>query len=93
MHTNNPVDVKIRLQIASIDVYLFGFFFGVRSAFKGRIRSILVRICDQSYLNLIGIESRAQGDHEGLNILLQNFLISSRFNQKLGLQRKNIDFY
>ena len=34
-----------------------------------------------------------QGDHEELKILLQNHLISSRFNKKLGLQRKNLGFY
>ena len=34
-----------------------------------------------------------QGDHEELKILLQNCSISSRFNPKLGLQRKNIGFY
>ena len=34
-----------------------------------------------------------QGDHEELKILRQNRLISSRFNHKLGLQRKNIGFY
>ena len=50
-------------------------------------------INDQSYLNMIAIESRMQGDHEELKILLQSCLISSRFNQKLGLQRKNLDFY
>ena len=50
-------------------------------------------IRDQSYLNMIAIESIIEGDHEELKILLQNCLISSRFNQKLGLQRKNIGFY
>ena len=32
---------------------------------------------------MIKIESRTQGDHEELNILLQNCLIASLFNQKL----------
>ena len=32
---------------------------------------------------MIEIESRTQGDHKELKILLQNHLISSRFNQKL----------
>ena len=91
-HTTNPIDVKIRLQIASIEVYLLSFFFDVRSAFMGRFRSILAMIRDQSCLNMIEIVSRMQGDHEELNILLQNRLISSRFNQKLGLQRKNMGF-
>ena len=80
------IDRKIRLQIASIEVYFLGFFFGVHSAFKGRFRSILAMIRDQSCLNIIAIESKTQGDHEELNILLQNYLISSRFNQKLSLQ-------
>ena len=65
----------------------------MRSAFKGRFRSILAMIRDQSCLNMIPIESRMQGNHEELNILLQNYLISSRFNQKLGLQRKNMGFF
>ena len=39
------------------------------------------------------IKSRTQGDHAKLKILLQNCLISSRFNQELGLQMKNIGFY
>ena len=85
--------MKIRLSIASIEVYLLDFFFNVRSAFKGRFRSILAMIRDQSCLNMIAIESIMQGDYEELNILLQNCLISSQFNQKLGLQRKNINFY
>ena len=50
-------------------------------------------IRDQSCLNMIEIESRIQEDHEELKILLQNCLISSRFNQKLGLERKNMGFY
>ena len=50
-------------------------------------------IRDQSCLNMLAIESRIQEDHEELKIFLQNCLISSRFNQKLGLQRKNMGFY
>ena len=92
-HTTNPIYVKIRLQILSIEVYLLGFFFGVCSALKGRFRSILAMIHDQSSFNMIEIESRVQGDHEKFKILLQNRLIFSRFNRKLGLQRKNIGFY
>ena len=76
------------LQIASIEVYFSGFFFGVRLAFKGRFRSIFVKIRDQSCLNMIAIESRTQGDHKELKILLQNRLISSPFNRKLSLQRE-----
>ena len=82
--------MKIRLQITLIEVYLLSFFFGMRSVFKGRFLSFLVMIRDQSSLNMIAIESRTQGDHEKLTNLLQNFLISSRFNRKLSLQKKNI---
>ena len=32
-------------------------------------------------------------NHEELKIFLQNCLISLQFNQELGSQRKNIDFY
>ena len=39
-----------------------------------------------------GIEPRMQENHEELKIFLQNCLFSSRFNQELGLQRKNIGF-
>ena len=62
-----------------IEVYFIDLFFGVRLAFKRRIRSILATIRDQSCLNL-RIESRRQGITK---ILLQNRLISSRFNQDL----------
>ena len=87
-HTTNLIDVKIRLQIISIEVYFSGFFFGVRSTFKGRFRSILATIRDQSFLNMIAIESRFQGDHEELKILLQNYLISSRFYRKLSYKEE-----
>ena len=50
-------------------------------------------IRDQSCVNVIAIESRMQGYHEELKILLQNRLIASRFNKKLGLQMKNMGFY
>ena len=43
-------------------------------------------IHDQPCLNMIAIESRMQGDHEELKILLQNLLIASRFNRKFSLQ-------
>ena len=69
-HTTNPIDAKIRLQIASIEVYLLGFFFGVRSAFMRRFQSILAMIRDQFCLNMIAIESRMQGDYEELTKLL-----------------------
>ena len=80
-HISNPIDAKIWLQFALIEEYFLDLFFGVRSAFKGRFRSILVMICDQSYLNMIAIEFRMQGDHKELANLLQNRLISSRFNR------------
>ena len=38
MNETNPMDVKIGLQIAWIEEYFFGFFFDVRSMFKGRFR-------------------------------------------------------
>ena len=75
--------MKIGLEIALIGVYLTGLFFDVCLAFKGRNRSNVATICDQSCLNLIGIDSRTQGDHEELKNLLQNCLVSSRFNQEL----------
>ena len=76
-----------------IEVYLISFSFGVRSTFKGRIRSILATIRDESYLNMIGIESRTQGDHEELKILLQNCLISSRFDQELSYKGEEHQFF
>ena len=60
------IEQNIKLQIASIELYLLGFFFGVRSTFKGRFRSILAMIHGQSYLNMIAIESRMQEVHEEL---------------------------
>ena len=85
--------MKIWLQFTWIEEYLIGFFLGVRSAFNGRIRSNQVMICDQSRLDWIAIESRTWGDHKELKILLQNRLISSRFNQELRIHKKNIDIY
>ena len=41
----------------------------------------------------VELRSRKQENHEELKIFLENCLISSRFDQKLGLQRKNIGFY
>ena len=77
------IDVKMRLQIASIKEYFSGFFSNMRSAFKGQIQPFLAMIRDQSYLNMITIESRMQEDHEKLMILLQKCLIFSCFNQNL----------
>ena len=91
-HTTNLIDVKIRLRIALIEVCLPNFFFDVLSVFKGRLRSNLAMIRDQSRLNLIAIESRTQGDHEELKIFLQNCLISSRFNQELKFKEEEHRF-
>ena len=78
--------------MALIEEYLSDFFFDVHSVFKGQIQAFLAMICDQSCLNLIPIESRMQGDHEELRILLQKPLISSCFNQTLSLQREEDRF-
>ena len=93
IHTTNPIDVRIGLQIVLIEVYLIGFFFGIRSAFKGRIRSNLATIRDQSRLNWIANESRMWGDHKELRILLKNRLIPSRFNQELLYKGGKTPFY
>ena len=42
---------------------------------------------------MIALESRTQGNHEELKILLQKCLISSRFNQKLSLQEDMTSIY
>ena len=42
---------------------------------------------------MIEIESITQGDHEELKILLQKFIISICFNQKLSLQEERICIY
>ena len=47
------------------------------------MRSNQAMIRDQSCLNPIGIESKTQGDRDELKIMLQNRLISSRYNQEL----------
>ena len=49
---------------------------------------MLAMIRDQLCLNMIAIEFRTQGDHKELRILLQNWLISSRFNQNLSYKEK-----
>ena len=85
--------MKIGLQIVWIEEYFSCFFFDVHLAFKGWFRSIIATICDQSCLNMITIESRTQGDHEELKILLQKCLISSPFNQKLSLQERRTFIY
>ena len=86
------IEVKIVLQITLIEEYWSGFFFDVSSAFKGKTRLFLTMIHDQSCLNRITIESRLQGDPEELEIVLQKYLISSRFNQKLSLKREEHRF-
>ena len=80
--------MKIRLRIALIEVYFPNFLFDVLSAFKGRFRSNLVTIRDQSGFNIIAIDSRMQGDHKKLKILIQNCLISSRFNQEFSYKEE-----
>ena len=92
-HTSNLIDVNIWHQFTLIEVYFLDLFVGMRLAFKGKFRSILAMIRDQSCLNMIATESAMQGDHKELMNLLQNCLIFSGFNRKLGLQRKNIGFY
>ena len=57
------------------------------------MRSIQAMIRDPSCLNSIGIDSKMQEDCEELKIMLQNCLISSRFNQELSLQRERTPFY
>ena len=66
----------------------------MRLAFKGRFRSILTTIRDQSCLNMIAIESRTQGDHEELKIWFQTlklnfFMIQSKVKLQGG--RTSID--
>ena len=56
------------------------------------MRSNQAMIRDQSCVNLIRIESRTQGDCDELKIMLQNGLISSRFNQELRIHKKNMIF-
>ena len=85
--------MKIWLQFMRIEEYSIDFVFNVLSAFKGRFQSFS---CNNSWLSCFtrcGIESRKKEDHEELKIFLQNCWISSRFDQKLGLQRKNMNFY
>ena len=84
--------MKIGLQIESIEVYLIGFSLYLHSTFKGRIRSNLATIRDQSRLNRIAIESRTQGDHKELRIFLNNHLIPSRFNQELSYKEEEHHF-
>ena len=81
------------LQIALIAAYFSGIFFDVRSAFKGDFQMFSCKFHDESCLNLIAIESRTQGHHEELEILLQKCLISSRFNQKLSLKKERTSIY
>ena len=85
----------IRLQIASIEVYVIGFFFCVRSAFKGRIQSNLATIRDQSRLNWITTESRMRGSRRTQDFaqkLLNLFTIQSRvevYKEEHYFYRKN----
>ena len=73
--------MKIRLQIASIGVNLLGFFLGISSTFKGRIRSNLEMIRDQSCPNWIAIESKCGGSRRTQDFAqkpLNFFMIQSR---------------
>ena len=85
------------LQIASIEVYFFGFFFGVCSTFKGRFRSILATISDQSCLNMIAIELERGGGGGGGSRRTYDFtlkmLIFSCFNQKLSYKERRTSIY
>ena len=54
----NPIDATIRLQITLIEEYFFDFLFDARSAFKGWFWSTLAIIRDQSWLNMVAIESK-----------------------------------
>ena len=68
-------------------------FFDVRSALKGRFRSILAV---NSWLNCVDwcrIKSKMQENHEELKIFLKIYLISSQFNQELSLQRERTSIY
>ena len=56
--------MKIWLQFVLIEEYFLDFLFGVRLAFKGRFRSILAMIRDQSCLNMIAFESNAWGSQK-----------------------------
>ena len=71
---------------------LIGFLFGICSTFKGRIRSNIITIRDQSRINWITIESRMQEDHDELRIWLKNYLIPSGFNQELSYKEEEHRF-
>ena len=61
--------------------------------FKERFQLISCNNPWLTYFNGCGIEYKKQENHEELKIFIQSCLISSQFDQKLGLQRKNISFY
>ena len=86
------IDTKIKAQSVLIMGNFSVTFFDIRSTFKGRFRSISYNYSWLNCFNGCGIESKKQENHEELKIFLQNCLISSRFNQKFGLQRKNMGF-
>ena len=92
-HTTNTIDVKIEPQSVLIMKNFSITFFDVRSAFKGRIQPFLAMNLWLTCVDWCRLESRTQENHEELKIFLQCRLISSRFNQELSLQRKNINFY
>ena len=84
--------MKIWLQFMWIEDYCLGFFLGVRSSFKGRIRSNQAMNHNKSYLNLIAIESRMQGNRDELKICLQNGLIASRLIKSC-LEKENTSVF
>ena len=85
--------MKIGLQFASIEVYLIGFFLGVRSAFKGRIRSNLATIRDQPCLDWIAIKSRIHGGSQRTQYFPQKPLNSFMIQSRVELQRGRTPFY
>ena len=79
-------------------MYLIDSFFGVLSAFKGRIRSNLAMIRDQSRPNWIAIESKRRGVVKNSGFcskLLNSFTIQSRVKKrrrrKLFYKRNNCE--
>ena len=81
--------MKIGLQIVSIEVYLTGFFFGVLSAFKERIRSNLAMIRDQSRPNWMAIESKHGGDKAFYAIVKTHKHRSNKiYNYELTVRKK-----
>ena len=74
-------------------MYFSGFYFNVRSAFKGRFRSILATIRDQFCLNMIRIESKMQEDHEELKIIAPKLLNFFTIQSKVKFTEREHPFY